>query len=196
MKGPADNPAHIWRQPWVAAGGVITLLGLALAVLTLWGFPSADTRVPPIAEGTTSAPLRGAQAPDFELTGVDGRSHRLSALIGQPVLINFWATWCEPCRLEMPAIQARYQRYADDGLQVLAVDFDEPKSDVAAFGDGLGLTFPLLLDPGGRVQTLYQVRGYPTSYFVDRTGKVEVVQIGVMTEGVLDGNLRAIGIGQ
>jgi cytochrome c biogenesis protein CcmG/thiol:disulfide interchange protein DsbE len=173
----------------------VLLLGLAGVVIALWGFPGADTRVPPIVEGGSAAPLQGAAAPNFTLADVSGADHRLSALRGHPVLINFWATWCEPCRLEMPSIQARYQRYREAGLEVLAVDFDEPKDGVTAFGRELGLEFPLLLDPGGAIQRLYQVRGYPTSYFVDRQGVIQVVQIGVMTEGQLDRNLAAIGVG-
>jgi peroxiredoxin len=174
----------------------VAFFGLALAIVYLWGFPGLDSRVPPIAEGETSAPLQGALAPDFKLAGVDGHSRQLDALRGKPVLVNFWATWCEPCRLEMPAIQARYQRFHEAGLEVLAVDFDEPKTEVVSFGDELGLTFPLLLDPGGKVQSLYQVRGYPSSFFIDRAGVVQVVQIGVMTEGQLDRNLAAIGVGR
>lgn len=184
------------HRRWLAGAGAVALLGLALAIVTLWGFPSVDTRLPPIAEGQAAAPLQGALAPDFVLAGVDGRSHQLDALRGSPVLVNFWATWCEPCRLEMPAIQTRYERFHETGLEVLAVDFDEPKSDVVSFGDSLGLTFPLLLDPGGEVQSLYQVRGYPSSFFIDRAGVVQVVQIGVMTEGQLDRNLAAIGVGK
>jgi peroxiredoxin len=185
-----------WRRRWLPAVGAVALFGLALAIVTVWGFPGIDTRVPPIAEGETFAPLQGALAPDFTLAGVDGQAHQLDALRGKPVLVNFWATWCEPCRLEMPAIQARYQRFHETGLEVLAVDFDEPKTDVVSFGDNLGLTFPLLLDPGGKVQSLYQVRGYPSSFFIDRAGVVQVVQIGVMTEGQLDRDLAAIGVGK
>lgn len=183
------------RRRWKASAGAVILVGLALAILTLWGFPAVDARLPPIAEGEISAPLEGAPAPDFYLAGTDSQMHRLSDLRGTPVLVNFWATWCEPCRLEMPAIQARYERFGGTGLQVLAVDFDEPSEDVSSFGSELGLTFPLVLDPGGKVQSLYQVRGYPTSFFIDRSGKVQVVQIGVMTEGQLDRNLGAIGVG-
>jgi peroxiredoxin len=187
------GPSLIVR--WLAVSGAVLLSGLALGSLYLWGFPQADTRVPAIADGDTTAPLEGAAAPDFSLKAIDGRTYRLSELRGTPVLINFWATWCEPCRLEMPAIEARYQRYGEAGFKVLAVDFDEPAGDVAAFGQDLQLTFPLLLDPGGSVQRMYRVRGYPTSFFVDSQGVVQVVQIGVMTEGQLDRNLAVLGVG-
>lgn len=191
---PGGEAATRWTRGG-ALSGAAALLASAGVILYLWGFPGADTRVPPIAEGEAAAPLKGAPAPGFSLTGIDGQTHNLGDLRGHPVLVNFWATWCEPCRLEMPAIQARYQRYGSEGLMVLAVDYDEPQADVSAFGQELGLTFPLLLDPRGRVQKLYQVRGYPSSFFVDRAGTVQVVQIGVMTEGQLDRNLAAIGVG-
>ena len=89
----------------------------------------------------------------------------------------------------MPAIQDRFEIYQEDGLKVLAIDFDEPREDVAFFGEELGLTFDLLLDPGGEIQNLYRIVGYPTSFFVDSEGVIKVQHIGVMTEGQLDGGL-------
>ena len=109
-------------------------------------------------------------------------------------MINLWATWCGPCRIEMPHIQERFERYADEGFLVLAVDFDEPAGLVEAFRDELGLTFDLLLDPGAEVQELYRNRSYPSSFFVDPNGVIQVHHIGVMTEGQLDDNLAAIGL--
>jgi peroxiredoxin len=141
------------------------------------------------------APSPGALAPDFVLEDLTGEEIRLSDLRGQPILINFWATWCGPCRLEMPAFQARYEKFKDDGLVVLAVNFDEPASAVEAFREELDLTFPLLLDPGAVVQMLYRMRGYPASYFIDADGVVQVQHLGVMTEGQLDDNLARIGVG-
>lgn len=173
----------------------VVLLIAAIGLVAGWGIPGLASRAPAAAAGEATAPLEGAPAPDFTLTTADGRTMGTGDFLGRPLLINFWATWCEPCRLEMPAIQARYERYAADGLQVLAVDFDEPAGDVAAFGQELGLTFPLLLDPSGSVQRLYQVRGYPSSFFIDRQGVIRAVQIGVMTEGQLDHNLAGLGLG-
>ncbi len=95
----------------------------------------------------------------------------------------------------MPALEDRYARYKEVGLQVLAVNFDEPLDAVTAFGESFGLSFPLLLDPGGHIQQLYRVRGYPSSYFVDREGVIRIVHIGLMTEGQLDGYLSELGIG-
>jgi cytochrome c biogenesis protein CcmG/thiol:disulfide interchange protein DsbE len=137
------------------------------------------------------APEVGAPAPDFTALTPQGDRVSLSDLRGQVVLINFWATWCAPCRVEMPAIQARYNR---GGFTVLAVDFDENAELVQAFVDGLGLSFPVLLDPGGEIQNLYRVRGYPTSFFVDADGIIRVFHIGDMSETELDNYLSHLGV--
>jgi peroxiredoxin len=137
------------------------------------------------------SPTVGSPAPPFELETPGGETLSLEDFRGQVVLLNFWATWCGPCRLEMPAIQARYER---GGFEVLAVDFDEPAEQVAAFMEELGLTFPALLDPGGEIQRLYQVRGYPSSFFVDENGIIRVQHIGIMSEAQLDGYLTEMGV--
>ncbi len=144
-------------------------------------------------ENLETAPIAGALAPDFSLDTIDGRSLRLSDFRGRAVLINFWATWCGPCRLEMPGIQAKYEEHAPD-LVVLAVDFDEPLDPVKSFADELGLTFEILLDPGGEVNaSRYRVRGYPSSYFIDQDGVIRVVHIGLMTEEQLEDYLKEVG---
>lgn len=137
------------------------------------------------------APEVGAPAPDFALQTLQGDRVSLNALRGQVVLVNFWATWCGPCRLEMPAIQARYN---DGGFAVLAVDFNEPAPKVQTFVAELGLSFPILLDPGGAVQELYRVRAYPTSFFVDAAGVIQIMHIGEMRADTLDAYLIQMGV--
>jgi peroxiredoxin len=177
--------------------GILFIAGIML--LYFFGFPDGeiDESSPEPASSATLqiAPVRESLAPDFTLFNTLGEEVQLSRFKGQAILINFWATWCGPCRIEMPALQDRFERYQDDGLVVLAVDFDESQEDVAFFGEELGLTFELLLDPGGDIQSLYQIIGYPTSYFVDAQGIVKVKHIGIMTEDQLDDNLARIGIG-
>jgi peroxiredoxin len=145
--------------------------------------------------GMQVAPVKGALAPDFTLVNLEGENVSLSDFHGQPVLINLWATWCGPCRIEMPTIQSRFEEYRDEGFIVLAVNFDEPRGDVQSFRDEFGLTFQILLDPGAEVQKLYRTRSYPSTFFVDRNGVIQVQHIGVMTEGNLDGNLAQIELG-
>ncbi len=137
------------------------------------------------------APEVGAVAPEISLQSLQGEHRSLGDLRGQVVLINFWATWCGPCKLEMPAIQARYN---DGGFAVLAVDFNEPADQVRTFVEELGLNFPILLDPGGVVQELYRVRGYPTTFFVDADGIIRVFHIGEMSADILDQYLAQMGV--
>jgi peroxiredoxin len=144
-----------------------------------------------LASASVASPEKGAQAPEFSLETLEGGSLSIADLRGQVVLVNFWATWCGPCRLEMPALQARFE---NTDLAVLAVNFDESPEQVQAFVDELGLTFPTLLDPGGDTQLLYQVRGYPTSYLIDEEGTIQIVHIGFMNDDQLDGYLTELGL--
>ena len=174
-------------------GGVIIILALLVAMGVNAIQSSNDT--PP--EGLTDLevdPTPGSLAPDFTLTSVDGESLSLSQFRGKTVLVNFWATWCGPCQIEMPAIQSRFEQFNDDGLVVLAVDFDESPQTVGEFKSEFGLTFELLLDPGAEVQKLYRNRSYPASFFIDSQGVIQVQHIGVMTEGQLDHYLAQLGL--
>jgi len=137
------------------------------------------------------APEVGAQAPDFALQNLNGETVTLSGLRGQVVLINFWATWCAPCREEMPAIEARYNR---GGFQVLAVDFGENAQQVQGFLEEIGVDLPVLLDSDGSVQELYRVRGYPTTFIIDANGIVRFFHIGQMGEADLQSYLSQLGV--
>lgn len=170
-----------------------------VAVIYFFAFPSTPRITDKVENGESPpsdpSPEVNSLAPDFNLQSVAGESIKLSDLQGRPLLINFWATWCAPCRIEMPALQDRFEKYADEGFAILAVDFNEPAEAVRAFGEEFGLTFDLMLDPGGKIQELYRIRGYPTSFFIDEQGVIKVQHIGVMTEGQLDGYLVEIGLG-
>lgn len=144
-------------------------------------------------EGVREAPEVGAFAPAFALSNTDGNNVSLTDYRGQVVLINFWATWCPPCRQEMPTIHDRYQQY-DGDLVVLAVDYAEPADQVAAFQEQMGLTFNVLLDLQGSVSDQYRIQGYPTSVFVNELGVIEIMHIGLMTENQLDDYLADMGL--
>jgi len=117
-------------------------------------------------------------APDFALQTLDGETIRLSDYHGQVVLINTWATWCPPCRDEMPDLEAYYRRRQADGFVVLAVNSQESPDTVAAFLEEYDFTFPVLLDPDGVVTRDYRVYGLPTSFFIGRDGVVRGVWSG------------------
>ena len=122
----------------------------------------------------------GGEAPDFRLKNLHGETLDLDDAQGKIVILNFWATWCGPCRVEMPHFQALHENR--DDVAVMAVNFDESPEKVEAFVTELDLTFDILLDPGAKVQEQYQIRGYPTTYILDETGTIQVVHIGVLTE--------------
>lgn len=155
-------------RTWVARAGVLAMV-VALLVLG-WMF-----RPRTVAEV-------GAYAPDARMATLDGDSVALSDHAGQVVLLNFWATWCPPCVREMPAMERVYQKLKDRGFTVLAVSVDRlapPDSsgrrgaNVRQFVERLDLSFPILLDPEGTVERLYNVSGLPTSYVIGPDGRIE-----------------------
>jgi thiol-disulfide isomerase/thioredoxin len=109
---------------------------------------------------------------DFNLPLLNGSSVRLSSLRGKVVFLNFWATWCPPCRSEMPSMEKLYQRYKNNGLEFIAVDIMEDKSDVAGFVKDFKLTFPVAIDRDGHVSNDYGISAIPTTFIIDRNGKI------------------------
>lgn len=171
--------------------GIITLAAILGSV---WIFAS---RVPESGDSTTSdgpetAPRKGFLAPDFELATLNGGTVRLSDLRGKPVLINFWASWCGPCRTEMPHIQTAYENHAQDGLVVLGVDQMESPNSVSRFAEEYGLTFPIPMDSDGEVSAVYRARGLPTSFFVDPGGVIQATFTGPMSSGFIESKLEEI----
>jgi len=151
------------------------------------GYPSVQ-----MAPGGKSNPSLqpGSPAPDFALVLEDGSHLSLSDLRGRPVVINFWATWCGPCRLEMPELMRTAVN--DPNLILLAVNVQEEKDAVAAFADDFAMTTPVLLDSEGALNKLYAVRGLPTTYFIDDSGAISAVYSGPLTPPALKERLDAI----
>ncbi|MHB1160860.1 MAG: TlpA family protein disulfide reductase [Chloroflexota bacterium] len=137
-------------------------------------------------------PKVGNLAPDFALKGLDGQTVRLSEMRGKPVLINFWATWCPPCRQEMPDLEKAYQKYKGQGVLFLGVDKQEDEETVRKFVQQNRYSWTFLLDSDGRVANSYWVSGIPTSYFVDREGIVRDVHIGAINASLLEAKLDKI----
>jgi len=167
---------------------VILLAGL------VWIFASADKTNSETA-GRIPAPQKGFLAPEFKLKTSDGQSIALTDYRGKAVLVNVWATWCPPCRAEMPTIEKVYQEYQNQGLVVLGVDStiqDDPTA-IAPFVKQYNITFPILLDINGEASDLYELRSLPTSFFIGRDGVIkEVVVGGPMSEALLRTNIEEI----
>jgi peroxiredoxin len=132
----------------------------------------------------------GAEAPDFELVLDDGQSIRLSDLRGNPVMINFWATWCPPCRAEMPDIVAAAGEEED--LIVIAANVQETVEAIRPFAEAYAMQMPVAVDEEGSLSNLFQVRGMPTSIFIDRDGKIASKWEGALTPEQLDLHLDGI----
>jgi peroxiredoxin len=133
------------------------------------------------AMDTLEASDRKRAGAGFTLSDLHGRSWSLADLHGKVVLVNFWATWCPPCRKEMPDLEKLYARFRDRGLVVLAIS-DEDRAKIEPFVEKAQFTFPVLLDPGGKVHEAFDVGGIPKSFAFDRQGKLVAQAIDMRTE--------------
>jgi cytochrome c biogenesis protein CcmG, thiol:disulfide interchange protein DsbE len=153
---------------------VVSLLVFMLVTALVWFGVNARDAFAPVDIGS--------RAPDFSATTLDGRAASLADYEGYVILLNLWATWCPPCVEEMPALQRLHDRLVDEGFRVVAVSVDapvgafgpfgQPGGDVRAFVDDLGLDFPVLHDPSGEIQRRYRAPGLPSSYIIDREGRI------------------------
>lgn len=173
---------------------LITLI-LAVLLLSAFSFVALRWHVFSPSSSTLIAPEVAAIAPDFELQSLSGESVTLSSLRGRPVIVNFWATWCAPCILEMPNLEKYYQRYSRE-FEILAVNAGESEDDVRRFVEKIGVTFPILLDPQIETQALYRVRGLPTTFILNGDGIIEAIHLGLLSEKQLSGYLAAVGVKQ
>lgn len=146
------------------------LLALSWVTLTsaqAWGQSAINYKTIPILQ-----PMKdSAPTPDFTLATPDGKKLSLKDFRGKLVFLNFWASWCVPCREEMPAMEKLYQEFKDKGLVVVAINLKDNKQDAVKFVKELKLTYPIALDPDGNVGNLYGAWGLPTSYLIDGDGK-------------------------
>lgn len=134
-----------------------------------------------------------ADQTSFTLTGIDGKTYALKDLRGKVVIVNFWATWCPPCRKEMPDLQQIYQRFSERGLVVLAIS-DEPADTVKPFIAKQGYTFPVLLDPDGKVKSAFKVEGIPKTFVFGRDGKLAAQAIDMRTREQFLALLKQAGL--
>lgn len=159
----------------IATVSIVTLVGVLTALIWINRdqFTPLDT---------------GSRAPDYQAVSLGGDTVSLSSFAGEVVVLNVWATWCRPCVVEMPALQRLHEELSEDGLRVVAVSVDSPPGVIGSFGQpggnvrefvhDLGLTFTVLHDPTARIETRYQVNGLPTTYVIDRDGRIQRKVLG------------------
>jgi cytochrome c biogenesis protein CcmG, thiol:disulfide interchange protein DsbE len=169
---------------------------LYLAILSLgigWIFLT-PLIIPKSPDQALSLPYEGLLAPDIQLKTPDGQNVKLSDLRGRPVIMNFWASWCPPCRVEMPALQNAYEIHQNDGLAILGINsaYQDDLSNALPFIQKNGLTFPILLDSSGVASQIYRVNALPTSFFIDAKGYIRKIVVGAMPEALLQSEIPAL----
>lgn len=155
-----------------------------------------DASTPPAAEGEIVPGVNvGDTAVDFTLTTLDGQTVKLSDYRGKKVLLNFWATWCPPCKVEMPHMEKFYKDYQDKQVVILGVNLAHTESsveDVQRFVKNYGLTFPIVSDEKGKISSRYQVVAYPTSYVIDSQGVIRNKFQGAINEEMMIKTFKAL----
>lgn len=180
------------------SGGEVTLVANdGLNTQPALRIPEGSDRTGTVVSPANPAigPQEGKLAPDFSFTDANHQEVKLSDFRGQVVMLNFWATWCGPCKYEMPLIEqmAHDEIRAEQGVVLLTVNSGEAADTVVNFMHAKGFTFPVLLDGNGNILHAYNVRGIPTTFFIGRDGIIDEIKIGAfMDEGELDEVLNRI----
>jgi thiol-disulfide isomerase/thioredoxin len=197
-----DEFEQYFRTPFKrpSAGSIrniaATLLVGVLIIAVVWTIdrPGVATSqaISLSASARGPAPDLDQPAPDFDLRTLDGTVVSLSDFRGRPVWINFWASWCPPCRAENPDIEAMYQKYKDQGLVILAPAIGETMDAVSGYVNRTGLTFIVGLDETTQIAANYRIVGIPTHFFIDRDGILRVWRIGSMSTGTMEKNIATI----
>lgn len=173
-----------WKVAILLLGGLA--FGGLLGLIIFWG-----GNQPLTAQRERQIPQSGQKFPDFTLESLDGEKITLSELANQPIVINFWATWCDPCKEEMPLFEAIYSE--NSGIVVLGINYNEPANIIRRFVQERGITFPILLDADGKLAERFQVFGFPTTYFIDRDGILRGIYVGQLNEQLILSYLEEIG---
>lgn len=173
----AERPA--WKR-WSMS---VTLVISGLLILWLLLIPRGDANASLVV---------GQKAPDFDLVSLDGTRVRLSDLKGKPVVVNFWATWCTPCRKEMPEFQKVFADYKQNGLQVLGVNVGEPRVGIVEFTERVGVKFPILVDEKETVQTDYKIVPLPATFFIDKSGVIRAIYQYQMSTPQIEGEVQRL----
>lgn len=180
------------------SGSLRALRGVVLALLVVglasWLFAAGGLQR--LAEALPGRQPRlvevGTVAPDFRAHRLDGAEIGLGELRGKVVLLNFWATWCTPCRAELPMLEEIYERHRERGLVVLGIDVQEDAETIKEFLPQVGVTFPILLDSDSSLAIRYRATGLPANFLIDRQGTLRDIRLGAYTHEMLEARLEPL----
>ena len=164
------------RPSLLLMGAVLVAVALVAALALAYVRPDAASR----------SPLIGRDAADFALTTLEGDTLTMAHLRGEVVILNFWASWCVPCREEAPLLEQTRRTYEARGLRVVGVLYQDAREDAAAFAARYDLGYPSVVDPDGRTAIDYGVVGIPTSFLIDRDGVIRELQVGPYTDAAIE----------
>ncbi len=153
------------------------LVGAVIVIVVLFGVLSGNN--------ATASTTRSGNTVDFTMNDFNGKPVSLSSYRGHPVLVNLWASWCPPCRAEMPNLIAFYNEHKDEGFMLLAVNSTDTMAPAKQFAEQQGMPFPVLFDPQGKAMQLFNTTGLPGSYLIDRKGNIIFSWVGGITSDVL-----------
>ena len=179
---PVDQTTPVEPKPnriWSTTGRlVVVFLVVGLIALLAWGLVQAE-----------KTPLEEGMAPDFTLTSFDGRTYTLSDLRGNVVIINFWASWCPPCREEAAYLERTWRKYKDEGVIFIGVDYADAEKPALAYIDEFDITYFNGPDLGTRISQSYNIKGVPETYYVAKDGTLRGNHIGPLFEPELDNRI-------
>jgi cytochrome c biogenesis protein CcmG/thiol:disulfide interchange protein DsbE len=168
---------------WILVPATVILISSVAVIDRVTHASAVTVSLPVAAKAVTQNDVNvgnkiGFMAPDFTLPTVDNREIRLSDYRGRPVILNFWATWCGPCRYEVPAFKAFYERYPEEEVAIIAISTQDDPDSARGYAVRDGLKFVIPVDPRGVVANMYNVRGMPTTFFLNEAGIITSIKIG------------------
>jgi cytochrome c biogenesis protein CcmG/thiol:disulfide interchange protein DsbE len=173
-----EDPRRRPSPAWLATGAIVLL------VLGLLGYALIDQPAEP--------PQTGSPVPDFHLTSLDGDAMTMSTHQGEAVVLNFFASWCAPCRQEATALEQTWRQYQGQGVQFVGIAYKDAASKAQAFLDEFGVTYPTAVDPGNRTARAYGVTGVPETFVVDQQGRLVHHFVGPVTQEELSRTLDQV----
>jgi peroxiredoxin len=191
----ARSKTHLSRAKTLLVMGVTAAVILAVSYLANRPAARGGLTLAGLSTGAAGpAPEVGKQAPNFAATTLEGAKVTLSGLRGRPVWLSFGAPWCQPCRAENPDVEAAWEKYRAQGLEILWVVINDSRSDIESYATRTGLMYPKIDDSSGAIESRYRIDGIPSHFFIDRSGVLREIRISSLNPAMIEENLAQIGV--